>query len=257
MAAKLNAQIGFNVKSPNNYSLFKIEDSNIKSGVPPGICRHKFWIMQDFPFTLLSPNRFSKKLQYDRNNILLNNELSNNLLLMEDDSFSSNKKPIRVGKICQEFIVGELYGIGFGLIGAIAVKALSPDDDWGTLANGIAGMYLGYALGTSVGVYTIGDDEKEKGSYLATLSGCIIGALCGVRLFYAFDQKGIGSYALMLGPPIGSIIGFNLFRRARESHVKIFINNKGGALKWSQGEVCVHNYHSNQLFHISLFQASF
>ncbi|MBC8179750.1 hypothetical protein H8E88_01385 [candidate division KSB1 bacterium] len=130
--------------------------------------------------------------------------LKSNYLLFMDDKFTSKTFfSYKTKKCLKEFVVGELCGVGFGLVAGVVGAALAPDDAGiGTLGYGLVGAYSGYALGTSVGVYIAGNDEQEKGSYIATLSGCIICTILGLKSFYLSDQKGFGSVALMLAPPI-------------------------------------------------------
>jgi len=206
-----------------------------------------------------SKNLFIEQLKYEKTNELMSFLPINHLLLAENSSVSKTKNPLRAGKICKEFLVGELCGVLCSFPGALIGSAFASDDvGIAALGYGIAGMYFGYASGTSIGVYVAGNDKQEKGSYLTTLGGCIIGTWGGIRIFNAFDQKGLGSVVLMLGPPIGSIIGFNLFRKARESRGNAFINYDQGTLKCSLGKIHVHyDYYSKPVLHVHLFQGRF
>ena len=97
------------------------------------------------------------------------------------------------------------------------------------------------------------------GSYLKTLIGSIIGSTAGLYIFIECDQKGLPSSALVIGPTIGSILGFNLSRRSRESAGKAFINyNRGSKLKWSLADINVHcNHWYEPVLNVNLFQANF
>ncbi|MHA1332379.1 MAG: hypothetical protein ACTSR2_15030 [Candidatus Hodarchaeales archaeon] len=96
------------------------------------------------------------------------------------------------------------------------------------------------------------------GSFLKTLIGSIIGSTAGLYVFIECDQKGLPSSALVIGPTIGSILGFNLSRRSRESAGKAFINYNQGRLKWllSKANVC-YDYYNKPVLNVNLFKINF
>jgi len=209
---------------------------------------------------------FINQLKY-KNNIDLKNYFKTNYLLLNGKSTTlKTKRPLKISKICnakdkvfyygKQFIVGELYGIGFGFLTGILFAPLIPK---GT--HPIAGalyvawfMYGGYTVGNSLGVYWSGKN-KYDGSYIKTLIGSIIGSIAGLYIFIECDQRGPLSSALVIGPPIGSILGFNLSRKSRGSAGKAFINyNRGGKLKWSLADINVHyNRWYEPVLNVNLF----
>jgi hypothetical protein len=186
--------------------------------------------------------------------------LKSNYLLFLDDKFNSKTVfSYKTKKCIKEFVVGELCGIGLGFVSGIVGASFSSNDDMiGTLGYGLVGAYSGYALGTSLGVYIAGNDEQEKGSYITTLGGCIIFTILGLKSFYLSDQKGFGSVALMLGPPIGSIIGFNMFVKSRAPSTNAFINFRQGKYKLSLGNINInYNCYNKTTLTLNLFHANF
>ncbi len=138
------------------------------------------------------------------------------ILLAENDTLDQKNPSLltNVGKgslyIGVEFLVGEFCGFSISLLGL--------------LVSGLPGGIMGYTLGTSIGVYSVGSNNEFKGSYMATLAGSILGACLGVGIYNASPKSHLGAIAFAFGPPIGSIIGFNIFRKARVSNGEALIN---------------------------------
>jgi len=203
---------------------------------------------------------FSKQFDYQDGNYSNCYMQNSNSLLVENNSNSTIKRPLKFSKICKQIVIGEISGLGCSFVGMCIFPAFAPhDESMGTLAYVYIGWYAGYMLGNSIGVYIAGNDEYEEGSYFATLGGSILGALVGVSTFFALDNKDIGAYLSILGPPIGSILGFNLSRKSRGSAGKAFINyNRGSKLKWSLADINVHyNCWYEPVLNVNLFQANF
>lgn len=114
-----------------------------------------------------------------------------------------------------QFIIGELTGVGIGLATGICTAPVISrnNDDLAGLGYLLVTIYSGYSIGNSVGVYYHGK-KRHNGSYIKTLVGAISGTVLGLYLFSASDQKGPLSAMPLLGPTIGSMIGFNAFRKA-------------------------------------------
>ncbi|MCD6574983.1 hypothetical protein J7K97_04835 [Candidatus Aerophobetes bacterium] len=182
-------------------------------------------------------------------------------------SFLSEKgSSLKVSRICRQIIAGELSGILFGFWCAGISGALIPSKDEvrsdGPTFAGIeyvmGGFYLGYVVGNGLGVYVLGNDRYGKGSFLATLGGSIIGGLIGVSNFFFLDNKNIGVYLSVLGPPVGSLIGFYLSWRPIEPAGNAFIIYDHGKLKWSlrSFNVC-YGYDNKPIINLNLFQVNF
>jgi len=157
----------------------------------------------------------------------------------------------------KQFIRGELCGVGCSFLSAVIAGPFYPKGKHGIVGAGYVAsvMYIGYTVGNSIGVYWSGK-TKYKSSYLKTLVGSIIGATVGLYIFDQCDAKGPLCSALVLGPPIGSILGFNLSRKSGEmTHGRALINYCQGKLRWSlRGvRICCDCYH-DLVLKVSLFQ---
>jgi hypothetical protein len=212
---------------------------------------------------ILKSNDDQIKLVISKNLLSLSGE--NNFIplpLLDTKSFPENsctdtKPPLKFKKICKEFISGELMGVVFGIFGALIGSKVAEKDDE-IYSYGLIGAYSSYIFGNSLGVYATGNDGEEKGPFLAALGGALVGAMIGGCSFYQSDLKGFGIYSLVFAPPIGSIVGFNLFRRAREIDRIAFINYDQGMLKLSLGQVAIHyDRYSKPVFNFHLIQTQF
>ncbi|HCK99328.1 MAG TPA: hypothetical protein DHW42_04395 [Candidatus Marinimicrobia bacterium] len=212
-----------------------------------------------------SSNLFFQKLKYQNSNYPINH-VNNYFLQDKNDLPFKTKRPLKISKVCKQFIGGELFGIFLGICGTGISNALIPDpgDDpsdgpsFEGIEYRISAFYLGYAIGNALGVYIAGNDKYEEGSYLATLGGSIVSGLIGVSTLIILDNKDIGAYLSILGPPMGSIIGFNLSRKPRESAGNAFINYDRDQLKLSLGDINVHcDSYYKPLLNVNLFQANF
>jgi hypothetical protein len=113
-----------------------------------------------------------------------------------------------------------LYGIGGGVLGAIAVggtwalylSTLDPEAvgeyDW--LGPIIGALVLGYPLGSGAGVYLGSRREAPGGSAVLTFGGAVLGFLAGGAL-----ADPTGGVSFVLGPPLGATWAYNLSRRHR------------------------------------------
>jgi hypothetical protein len=139
--------------------------------------------------------------------VTVENCINNNFIFSEKNSKTTVAK-----QILKQFLYGELVGIGSSLFSAsiYGLAIANNENGIGNLGPGLIITYSTYVLGNSFGVYIAGKKDKKKGNYLYSLAGGILGTLFGIKLFDYSGQKGYGSFALMLGPPIGSIIGFSL-----------------------------------------------
>jgi len=104
----------------------------------------------------------------------------------------SDKPPFHGGRIIGEIFIGGLAGMIMGLGGlfiAAETNGSTSEDSW------MSGMFVGWIIGSSIGVYLVGNSDDETGSFLATLLG--------------------GTLFLPIAP-IGATIGFNMTRRYKE-----------------------------------------
>jgi len=200
-----------------------------------------------------------QKQKYQKNNYPTYYYYMQNDHLLDKNISDLRKKPLNAKKICKEFIIGELFGLGGSLIGMSIGPAFAPKNEGlGTLSYVYIGWYFGYVIGVPLGVYIAGNDQYEEGSYLATLGGSILGGLIGVCTFFTLENKDIGAYLSLLCPPIGSLIGFNLSRKGRELVGNAFINYDSEQLKFVLGNINARydDYHKLGV-NINIIQVNF
>ena len=136
---------------------------------------------------------------------------------------------IRVGvRVAGEILAGVAGGAVVGGGGGLAMYKLGVDL-WDVQLNPLpyVGILSGIALGSSVGVYLIGNIGDETGSFPATLAGGALGALIvgGGCLWLALsgtpssdgDPPELAAFPgvvlSFVSAPIGAYIGFNKTRR--------------------------------------------
>jgi len=111
-------------------------------------------------------------------------------------------------------MIGSIFGI-------LASKPfVDKNDAWSGFTVAIQGMFAGYVIGNSFGVYTTGNDRYHRGSYVPALLGSIAGSGFGLALYHIDARSHPSALGIWLGPPIGAIIGFNLFNE-RKNGIKV------------------------------------
>ncbi len=150
---------------------------------------------------------------------------------VENRARQPEKPPISDGKVIGEILAGGAGGIAFGFGGAIIGYGLEKDltgcepggwlDFCGFIGAFIGGS-TGIILGSSLGVYAVGNNGNETGSFLATwggsLGGGIVGFLAWMPVLRAdFPDENTAllllPVATAIGATIGAMIGFNMTRR--------------------------------------------
>ena len=71
---------------------------------------------------------------------------------------------------------------------------------------GLDGMYAGFVLGSSLGVYAGGDGQARRISAPATVLSGVIGAGIGICVYMVSEKKGAFNLAPLLLPLVTSII---------------------------------------------------
>ncbi len=131
----------------------------------------------------------------------------------------SEKPPLNSATVLMEIVIGTLSGglIGFAgaTIGVEIAEASEPDALFPSMDGAILGFVLAYPLGSAVGVFGVGDNEKETGSFAATLAGSYITAL-----------------AFVLPAPIGATFGFNATRKYRPTPIP-----ETGVINYQEGKL--------------------
>ncbi len=185
------------------------------------------------------------------------------ILLAENDTLDQKNPSLltKVGKeslyIGKQFLFGEICGIGFSLLSAVIFGGLSQDNGLGSFAAGLPFVYLGYAFGNTLGVYWAGNNKQYQGSFIQTLAGSIMGVVISFRIYSASQESHTSALAIAFGPIIGSIIHFNLFRKARVSNDEAFINYYQRTMKWSLGNIYVSYLDSKPIISTCLLQYNF
>ncbi|RMG27715.1 MAG: hypothetical protein D6732_19870 [Methanobacteriota archaeon] len=151
------------------------------------------------------------------------------------------KPPLRFGKIMAQF--------GAGVIGGLIGNIIWVNQFENTKAEGDAVynptrhhmMFLSSILGTSLGVYVIGNIGDSHGSYFFTFLGGLLGSL---PLSLRFDDPYYGLYAMSFGlllQSAGSVIGFNLFREYDSNPGPVgLLNMKNNQVFWSVPTIMAH-----------------
>lgn len=132
------------------------------------------------------------------------------------------KPPLRNGTVAKGIASGTFGGVIVGLGGVCVGQLIDAHfDPFNEHPHAlvhyeqILGFWVGYILGSSIGVYGYRTKEDIEGSYFATLLGSIAGGL----LF-------------AIPAPVGATIGFNQTRR-----YKAPTSNETGFINYSQGNV--------------------
>ncbi len=150
---------------------------------------------------------------------------------------SSQKPPLRKGRVIGQIVMGgamgALIGAGGALVGVVAERTTTSScDDWCGLIGAASGFAVGYTFGSALGVKIIGSRGNETGSFAAGL----LGAAAGFSIWYiasARGRDGVSDGALatfVLWPPIGATLFFNQTRRYENSspqnHALLNFDNK-------------------------------
>lgn len=140
---------------------------------------------------------------------------------------AGEKPPLNGARIAGEIVVGELGGMVGGCVGALVgidfayrlVTGKKPEE-FGGILYGIGGFYVGYPIGSVLGVYLVGNIGDESGSFLAALGGGCIGGIIGVvALEWAIrtDFSWYKVFPALLSAPVAATIAFNLTRKYQSS----------------------------------------
>src|SRR5262245_7002499 len=100
--------------------------------------------------------------------------------------------PLSGGRLAGEALLGCVFAVGGGLAGALAGQTVQ--HNCGLDSNcGFGGLVLGGAAGlafaTPIGVYLIGSEGDQTGSFGWTLAGSAIGTVVGVGLFAVVSEQ--------------------------------------------------------------------
>lgn len=136
-----------------------------------------------------------------------------------------SKRPAGIGYIAQA-LVGALCGGGLGgAIGLLGARIFAgTGDGWGDLIAAIVGAIIGYTIGVSLGVYLTGRwlnrrDRRstQRWGYWLALLGSVLGAALVLLLaepLHLNQNTAVLQALVVILPPIGATLGFNLRRKA-------------------------------------------
>jgi len=141
----------------------------------------------------------------------------------------SNKPPAGI-QFAVQALGGALFGVALGgaagLIGARLVAGASAG--WGDLIAAIIGAIIGYTIGVSLGVYLIGrwlnrrnGISTRRRAYWLALLGSVLGValvLLAAEPLHLNSNTVVLQTFLIIFPPIGATLGFNMRRKARKRH---------------------------------------
>jgi hypothetical protein len=111
--------------------------------------------------------------------------------------------------------VGLLCAWGGGRLGAIIGR--SSPTGWGDLVGAVLGIFFGYVVGVTLGVYAAGRLLKRPGSFWLALAGSILGGALAALLVVLLrlnQNTSLFGYALFFGSLALALVGYNLRRRA-------------------------------------------
>lgn len=102
-------------------------------------------------------------------------------------------------------VMGLALGLGLGYAGGQigANMATCGEEEWLCgVSEGILGAGIGYALGTSLGVWGVGKSAGGKGSFTNTLLGTVVGTAFGIgAVISGVADNNAMAIALLLGLP--------------------------------------------------------
>lgn len=135
----------------------------------------------------------------------------------------AGQPPLEAGDVA----IQVLYGTGTSLLGGIVgagvafARCKQAGDNQTTgeecLDEVAIGAAIGGGLAFSLGVFLGGDTDTRTGSIGITLAGGLAGAAIGGGIaLFARDRDGVVITAMIAGPVLGSLVGFNLTRRWRD-----------------------------------------
>jgi hypothetical protein len=152
------------------------------------------------------------------------------------------RPPLRARRMSAEALAGLGAGAVTGGLGVILGSRFADEswDDWRLALFSASGGALLYPLGVGLGVSWAGHRGDQTGSTGAAVGGAYLGALVGTvaGVSVGFALEGDSSLYVMLagllvGAPIGGVIGFNTTRDYDLPHGTGLVNVHGGAARLS------------------------
>lgn len=166
--------------------------------------------------------------------LMLSLSLVGTVSASEEVLLPTTKPPLQAERIIGETLVGSALGVvGFisgGITGAVLAAKFDPNGQFDSSMVGAAyGALIGHTLGTSTGIYLIGNIGDQHGSFLATLAGTITGS--ALMILLVDETTDLSKHFYILGLPVaGGVVGFNLSRQYEGSHALLQISDQQMAL---------------------------
>lgn len=142
--------------------------------------------------------------------------------------------PASAKRIVGEIFLGLIVGSSGALVGALLGDGLcigGDEENSSCEASLIGGAYVGAIATIPFGVRAVGNAGNQTGSLGMTYLGSVLGGLGGL-LMLANGRDDITAIGLILAPPIGATIGFNMTRRYRPRRVPVAV---GALVQWQGG----------------------
>ena len=140
---------------------------------------------------------------------------------------ATSKRPANIGYAAQAlggWLAGLALGGLFGLLDARLFAGTS--GGWGDLIAAVLGAIIGYTIGVSLGVYLVGrwlnrrdGISTQRRAYWLALLGSLLGValvLLAAEPLHLNSNTVVLQTFLIILPPIGATLGFNLRRKARK-----------------------------------------
>jgi hypothetical protein len=160
---------------------------------------------------------------------------SSQISAQPDETVPTEYEKLQFGTIVGQFFVGQLLGAATGFVtGLAAVSIFNCNGPWCEFGEFAGGAIVGYAFGSSLGVYAIGNNIYRKASYPAVLLGDVMGV--GISLAVINSTDGRGGNELAAGitsailPMAGAILAYSLSQKPQKQHLSSLINISDGKL---------------------------
>jgi hypothetical protein len=108
--------------------------------------------------------------------------------------------------IMKEIGLGTLMGGLFSVPGGLIGVSLYKEKDLGAIAYGLLGMYSGYLIGSSLGIYLAAKKEKPDVSFWGIFCSELLGSAIGISSLSISKQSGIAGISVIVIPLLAGII---------------------------------------------------
>lgn len=128
------------------------------------------------------------------------------------------KPPLSEGRIAGEFFVGVVGGTVVGIIPAILFYTCYPinrandGEEWRLFGIALVYLPIGYAIGSAIGVYLVGNRGNQTGSFTYTLVGASLAGIGCLAAAFLSNSFGFIPVILIAAPAVATIV-FNWMRR--------------------------------------------